>query len=266
MTEPQPQFLHVGLGAARRRIACLAQPGREPGVLWLQGFKSDMLSTKASALSAWAAQQGIALTRFDYSGHGQSDGRFEDGTIGRWIEEARAVLDRLATGRQVLVGSSMGGYIALVLLRRLMLEHPAAAARIAGLVLIAPAWDMTEQLMWQRFPEPVRRELMDKGVWLRPSQYGEPYPISRALIEDGRRHLIGSTSWNPGRPVVVMHGRLDPDVPFTHSEALIGRLRGGTARLVEVPDGEHRLSRPQDIALLLGLIGQVRAEASAHAP
>ena len=221
-----------------------------------------MVSTKAAALAEWCGAKGIALTRFDYSGHGQSEGqlgsKFEDGTLGRWIEEARAVIEQRTTGRQVLIGSSMGGAITLALLRRLMVEHPAEATRIKALVLIAPAWDMTEALMWNAFPDAVKREIMDKGVWMRPSQYGDPYPITRALIEDGRRHLIGGARWNPGRPIVILHGRLDPDVPFAHSEALMAMLTGGWSRLVEVPDGEHRLSRPEDIALLLELIEGVR--------
>ncbi len=256
MTTEVAQFLDVGRGEASRRIAHLRRhgTGRGPGLVWLQGFKSDMVSTKAAALAEWAAGKGLALTRFDYSGHGQSEGRFEDGTLSRWIEEARAVFEQLTQGPQVVVGSSMGGAIALYLLRRLMAEHPAGAARIKALVLIAPAWDLTEELMWQRFPEAVQRELMEKGVWQRPSQYGDAYPITRTLIEDGRRHLIGHQRWNPGRPVTILHGRLDPDVPFAHSQSLQGRLDGGWARLVEVPDGEHRLSRPQDIAVLLDLI------------
>ncbi len=264
MTQTQPQFLDVGEGAASRRIAYLQQQGdgKGAGLVWLQGFKSDMISTKAAALSEWAEGQQIALTRFDYSGHGQSasgaGGRFEDGTLGRWIEEARAVFDQLTSGPQVLIGSSMGGAIALALLKRLMVEHPAAAARIKALVLVAPAWDMTEELMWKAFPEPVRREVMDNGVWMRPSQYGDPYPITRALIEDGRRHLIGGQRWNPGRPIAILHGRLDPDVPFAHSETLMRNLDGGWAHLVEVPDGEHRLSRPEDIALLFELVADVR--------
>ncbi len=255
-----PQFLDVGIGATRRRIAYLQQDGTstKPGLVWLQGFKSDMVSTKAAALAEWAAARGQALTRFDYSGHGQSGSRFEDGTFGRWIEEARAVFEQLTSGPQIVVGSSMGGGIALAMLKRMQVEHPAAAARIKALVLIAPAWDMTEELMWKQFPETVRRELIDTGVWLRPSQYGDAYPITRALIEDGRRHLIGPRSpndrWNPGRPILILHGRLDPDVPFAHSQALLSFLDGGHARLTEVPDGEHRLSRPQDIDLLFKLI------------
>lgn len=253
MTLDEPQFLDVGSGAARRRIAYLQQPGASDGagLIWLQGFKSDMVSTKAAALAEWARSKAIALTRFDYSGHGQSGGTLIDGTLGRWIEEARAVFERLTVGPQILIGSSMGGAIALCLIKRLLAEHPSGAARIKALVLIAPAWDMTEALMWNAFPDAVKREITDHGLWLRPSQYGDPYPITRGLIEDGRRHLIGTEHWNPGRPVVIIHGRLDPDVPFAHSEALIRRLDGGWSRFVEVPDGEHRLSRPEDIALLL---------------
>ncbi|MGE4167477.1 MAG: alpha/beta hydrolase [Xanthobacteraceae bacterium] len=261
MAETQPQFLQIGpdvsSGAARRRIAYLKQDGGSPGLVWLQGFNSDMVSTKASALAAWAAQKGIGLVRFDYSGHGQSEGRFEDGTIGRWAEEARTVFEALTTGPQIVIGSSMGGYLALLLLRRLMVEHPAAAARIKALVLIAPAWDMTERLMWSRFPADTRREILENGVWLRPSQYGDPYPITRRLIEDGRQHLMGAAHFNPGRPIVILHGRLDPDVPFAHSEALMQLIDGQRARLIEVPDGEHRLSRPQDIAQLIALIESV---------
>jgi pimeloyl-ACP methyl ester carboxylesterase len=266
MTEPLPQFLDIGEGAARRRIAYLKQDGAGlndsagagPGLVWLQGFKSDMVSTKAAALSEWAAARGLPLTRFDYSGHGQSGGRFEEGTLGRWIDEARAVLETLTQGPQIVIGSSMGGCIALVLLKRLMADAPDVAQRIKALVLIAPAWDMTEELMWKQFPEAVRREIMDKGLWMRPSQYGEPYAITRGLIEDGRRHLIGRQKWNPGRPIAILHGRLDPDVPFAHSQALIANIDGGWARLVEVADGEHRLSRPEDIALLFQLIDSVR--------
>ncbi len=257
MAASEPEYIEVGGGAAARRIACLSQAGGAPGLLWLQGFKSDMVSTKASALAEWAAAKKLALTRFDYSGHGQSGGRFEDGTLGRWIDEARAVFERLTHGPQVVIGSSMGGAIALALLKRLMVEHPASAARIKALVLIAPAWDMTEELMWKQFPESIRREVMEKGLWLRPSQYGDPYPITRGLIEDGRRHLLGQERWNPGRPVAILHGRLDPDVPFSHSEALTGNLVGGWTRLVEVADGEHRLSRPEDIARLFEMIGSV---------
>lgn len=252
---PIRQLLDVGSGPERRRIAALASPGsRAPGLVWLQGFKSDMVSTKATALAEWSAAQGLPLLRFDYSGHGSSEGRFEDGTIGRWLEEARAVFERLTTGPQIVIGSSMGGYLALLLLRRLRSEAPAVAARIGALLLIAPAWNMTEDLMWKGMTQDTRDTIMRDGVWLRPSLYGDPYPITRGLIEDGRRHLIAREPWPPGIPVTIIHGRLDPDVPFRHSQELLALLAGEHTRLVEVADGEHRLSRPQDIALMFSEI------------
>jgi pimeloyl-ACP methyl ester carboxylesterase len=257
MAALEPQFLDVGDGAARRRIAVLAEPGGAPGLVWLPGFKSDMVSTKAGALSDWAKAQGLALTRFDYSGHGQSGGRFEDGTIGRWLEEAIAVVTRSTRGEQILIGSSLGGYIALLALRRLLAEAPAEAARIKALLLIAPAWDMTEELMWRQFPDEARRAVMDEGVWLRPSAYGDPYPITRGLIEEGRNHLLAHQPWDPGRPTVIIHGALDPDVPLQHSRDLVSFLQGGRTRLVTLPDGEHRLSRPEDLALLFELLAEL---------
>jgi pimeloyl-ACP methyl ester carboxylesterase len=282
MAAPQPQFLEIGTDATstpeRRRIAYLQQlvlqPGR-PGLVWLCGLNSEMVSTKATAVADWAEGQGIACLRFDYSGHGQSEGRFEDGTVSRWLEEAEAAFQALTLGPQILIGSSLGGYIALLLLRRLIakphpdIDHraseeagnsrfdarfPAPADRIKALVLIAPAWDMTE-LMWQRLPPEARQDITEKGVFLRPSRYGDgPYPITRALIEDGRRHLIGSAPFNPGRPVHIIHGQQDPDVPWQHSLDLAAHLSGGWTRVTTVPDGEHRLSRPDDIALLLRIV------------
>jgi pimeloyl-ACP methyl ester carboxylesterase len=252
------QSVEVGSGSDARRIATIIEPGALPGVMWLQGFNSEMVSLKATALHAWSSAHGVALTRFDYSGHGQSDGRFEDGTIGQWLDEAIAVFTRCTEGRQVVVGSSMGGYLALALTKQLMCDQPEEAARIKAVVLIAPAWDMTEELMWKRFPEDARRAIAAKGVFLRPSQYGDPYPITRRLIEDGRNHLIGQSPWDPGRPVRILHGRLDPDVPFAHSERLMQILTGHDQRLIAIDDGEHRLSRPQDLDLLIATIEEVR--------
>ena len=256
MGELQPQWLDVGEGAARRRIAYLRQKPQccEPGVLWLNGFHSVMTGTKASALAEWADRQGRGCLRFDYSGHGQSAGRLVDGTIGRWLEEARAVFCRLSCGRQVLVGSSMGGYIALLLLKELIADAPQQAARIAGLVLIAPAWNMSE-LLWKGLSPSARRQIEDEGVYLRPSRYGDgPYPITRALIEEGRRHLIGTEPFDPGRPVRILHGGKDEDVPYAHTLNLL-RLLSAHVRVAAVADGDHRLSRPQDLALLFSIVG-----------
>jgi pimeloyl-ACP methyl ester carboxylesterase len=260
MAGTQPQLLELGTGADKRRVAYLRESsalGGKPGLVWLCGLKSEMTSTKATAVADWARNQGRDCLRFDYSGHGQSEGRFEDGTVSRWLEETRAVFGALTQGPQVLVGSSMGGYIALLLLRALMAEAPDEAARIKGLVLIAPAWDMTE-LMWERFPAAARRDIEDKGVYLRPSDYGDgPYPITRAFIEDGRQHLIGSGPLDPGRPIHILHGLQDPDVPWEHTLDLVAHLTGDWTRVSAVPDGEHRLSRPEDIALLLDVIREV---------
>jgi alpha-beta hydrolase superfamily lysophospholipase len=262
----EPQFLEVGTGAACRRIAYIrfapATPGG-PGLVWLIGLKSDMASTKAVALAEWAGAHGIGFTGFDYSGHGRSAGRFEEATIGDWLEESEAVFTHLTAGPQILVGSSTGGYLALLLLRRLMQEAPAEAGRIKGLVLIAPAWDVTEELMWKVFPDSARRESMEKGAWVRPSAYDERgYPITRRFIEEGRNHLFARQPFNPGRPVVILQGLKDVDVPPTHTRELVGFLEGGWAKLIEVPDGEHRLSRPQDLALLFDAIASQLGAAS----
>ena len=256
MVAGKPQFLVVGNDG--RRIAYLAEPAADasrPGLVWLCGLKSEMTSLKATALSDWARKEGLGCVRFDYSGHGQSEGRFEDGTVTRWLEEARAVFAQLTKGPQILVGSSMGGYIALLLLRALLEEEPEGAARIKALALIAPAWDMAE-LMWANLPESARKEITERGVYLRPSRYGDgPYPITRAFVEDGRQHLIGSRPLDPGRPVHILHGLQDPDVPWEHTLDLVAHLSGDWVRVAAVPDGEHRLSRPEDLALLLDIVG-----------
>lgn len=264
MGDASPQFLTVGSGVAERRIACLVEPGAgdgRPGVVWFPGFKSEMTSTKASVLSQWAKMRGVSCTRFDYSGHGQSSGAFEAGTIGRWLEEASAVFTRLTTGPQILVGSSMGGYLALLLVRQLLHERQAQAARIPALVLIAPAWDMTEQLMWNRFPDSVRKTIQSEGVYLRPSQYGdEPYAITRTLIDEGRSHLIGAAPFNPGRPVHILHGLQDPDVPWEHTLDLVAHLSGDWTTVSAVPDGDHRLSRPEDLERLTDTLDRLIAQ------
>lgn len=262
MAETKPQFLRVD-GVPERSIAYIADagaPGKTPGVMWLSGLKSEMTSTKASVIAAWAAEHGLPCTRFDYSGHGQSPGRFEDGTVGAWLAEAQAMFREVTVGPQILIGSSMGGYIALLLLRTLMRDHPQDAERIKALLLIAPAWDMTERLMWGRFSEAIRREIMEKGVYLRPSKYGDgDYAISWRLIEDGRDHLIGDAPFDPGRPIHVLHGLLDPDVPWEHTLDLVAHLSGDHVRVSAVPDGEHRLSRPEDLELMIRTLEDLAA-------
>lgn len=228
-------------------------PATGPGLVWLGGFKSDMKGTKAEALDAWAAENGRACLRFDYSGHGESGGAFTDGTIGRWLADSLAVYTRFAKGPQVVIGSSMGGWIALLLAARLRALK--GAAPIAGMVLIAPAVDFTEELMWKQFSPAIRREVEEKGFWMRPSQYGEDaYPITKGLIEEGRNHLMLGGLIETGCPVHILQGVKDPDVPWQHAEALVTRLSRDDVVLTLIKDGDHRLSRPEDIERLIAAV------------
>jgi pimeloyl-ACP methyl ester carboxylesterase len=260
MGESDPQFITVGSGSSERRIATLSQPAARQdglGLMWLIGLKSDMVSTKAEALAGWTAARGLGFTRFDYSGHGRSEGRFEGATLSDWLDESVAVFERLTRGPQILVGSSTGAHVALLLLRRLMQEAPEQAARVRGLVLIAPAWDLTE-LMWGQLPADARREILDNGRWVRPSAYDPGgYVITRDFLEDGRRHLFKGAGFDPGRPVLVLQGAQDSDVPIAHARALTSVLAGDHVRITEVADGEHRMSRPEDLEKLYGLIDQL---------
>uniref|UniRef100_UPI0030845956 alpha/beta hydrolase n=1 Tax=Crenalkalicoccus roseus TaxID=1485588 RepID=UPI0030845956 len=223
-------------------LAWRRRGGRGPGVVFLGGFNSDMTGTKAENLSAFCAVRGQAFLRFDYSGHGASGGRFAEGTIGRWAEEAALVLDALTAGPQVLVGSSMGGWIALLL----ALRRP---VRVAGLVGIAAAPDFTAR-MAEALPPEARAALAREGVWHRPSAYGDPYPITRALLEEGRHHLLLHAPVPLSVPVRLLHGQRDPDVPWELSLRIAEAITGPDVQVTLVKDGDHRLSRPQDLALL----------------
>jgi pimeloyl-ACP methyl ester carboxylesterase len=272
MINSDVKSLTIGTGSAARRLAVRAQPGTAPGLFWLGGFNSDMKGTKAEALARWAADQGRSCVRFDYSGHGESGGEFTDGTIGRWLDEGLAVFEAFCHGPQIVVGSSMGGWIALLLARELKrrdeaspragstqsdLPQQSAAASIAGLVLIAPAVDFTELLMWRKFPRSVQRELEQKGVWERPSAYSDhPYLITRGLIEEGRRHLLLDHMIEPGCPVRILQGVKDPDVPWTHATDLVSRIARDDVVLTLVKDGDHRLSRPEDLERMIAAVAE----------
>jgi pimeloyl-ACP methyl ester carboxylesterase len=256
VTDQEPAFIEIGEGNAARRIAVRARAGASPGLIWLGGFKSDMTGTKALALEAWAVEHGRACVRFDYSGHGESGGAFIDGTIGRWLEESVAVFEQFCRGPQIVIGSSMGGWMALLLAREIA-RRQMSAASLAGLVLIAPAPDFTEQLMWNGFPPEVQEEIQSKGVWMRPSQYGDPYPITRALIEEGRNHLLLGSAIDVGCPVRILQGAQDPDVPWQHAFALAHRLPTEDVVLTMIQDGDHRLSRPQDIARIIAAVAEI---------
>src|SRR3954469_1173896 len=261
--DQEPTFIEVGEGSGARRIAVRARAGSGPGstssgpgLFWLGGFNSDMRGTKALALDAWATEHGRACVRFDYSGHGESGGAFIDGTIGRWLGERVGVFEQFCRGPQVVIGSSMGGWMALLLAREIA-RREASPASLAGLVLIAPAPDFTEQLMWNNFPPEIQQEILTKGVWMRPSQYGEPYPITRALIEEGRNHLLLGSAIEVGCPVRILQGAQDPDVPWQHAFALAHRLPSDDVVLTMIQDGDHRLSRPQDIARIIAAVAEI---------
>ena len=237
-----PEILDAtdGVSIAYHRIR-----GKSPGVVFMGGFMSDMTGIKATTLEAFCRARGQAFLRFDYRGHGASSGGFEDGTIGRWSQDALAAFDRLTDGPQIVVGSSMGGWIALLT----ALKRP---ERMAGLVGIAAAPDFTEDLIWAGLAPEKRERLARDGVIREPSEYSDkPYGFTMALIEDGRRHLLlrgGPLAVTC--PVRLLHGMRDPDVPWQRSLRLSEKLAGADVRVVLVKDGDHRLSREQDLALL----------------
>lgn len=236
------EFIDVG----GRPIAVERRAGRAPGLFWLGGFRSDMTGSKALALDRFGAEHSLAVTRFDYSGHGSSGGDFNDGTISRWLEEALAVFET-TTGPQIVVGSSMGGWLALLLIRELRRRGD---SRVFGLILIAPATDMTE-LMLAQMPKKYRKLLDQQGFVEEPSAYSaEPYRINKTLIEDGAQHLLFGRAIETGCPVTILQGARDKDVPKEHALKLVQHLVNDPVTFTLVPDGDHRLSRDEDLALL----------------
>jgi pimeloyl-ACP methyl ester carboxylesterase len=269
MNDNRLELLELGCGGERRVLAVRQQTGAAPGLFWLSGYKSDMKGTKAEALAHWAAEQGRACVRFDYSGHGESSGAFTDGTIGRWLADGLAVFDRCCRGPQIVVGSSMGGWLALLLARALREQRPVASppqaaagwagarASVAGMVLIAPAVDFTEELMWKRFTPAIKREIEEAGFWTRPSDYSpEPYLVTKQLIDEGRHHLLLGGMIETGCPVRILQGVEDPDVPWRHAVELVSRLASDDVVLTLVKDGDHRLSRPEDIERMLRAVAE----------
>jgi pimeloyl-ACP methyl ester carboxylesterase len=239
--------LTVGAKDGARDIAILQRPGGVPGVFWLGGYRSDMVGTKATTLDTFGAANALAVTRFDYSGHGQSGGAFLDGTISRWLEEALAVF-ATTTGPQIVVGSSMGGWLALLLNKAL---RRGGEPRVKALILIAPAVDMTEDLMRANFTPEEFEALATSGVVEQPSEYSsDPYPITARLIEDGAHHLLFGGIIETGCPVTILQGVKDPDVPYEHALKLVAHLLSDPVTLTLVPDGNHRLSRDEDLRLL----------------
>ena len=237
-------------------LAWIRLDGRGPTVVFLPGFRSDMTGDKATGLARFCTERGIGMLRFDYSGHGASSGDFLDGTIGAWEADALAAIDTLTTGELILVGSSMGGWIAL-------LTALARPERVAGLIGIAAAPDFTQRLMWDSMMPSERATLERDGVLYVPSQYGEPTPITLKLIKDGASHLVLTGRMSINCPVRLLHGQADPDVPWQLALRIAEQVESSDVQVVLVKDGDHRLSRPSDLALLkqtlTALLGENRA-------
>ena len=244
MERQPPQWLEVGDGPTKRRRPDLLQEGTGAPGVWRGGFRADMRAPKAEALAEWARSNGRACLRFDYGGHGESDGDFGSFTLSDWLDDAIAAIESQCRQRPILVGSSMGGWIALLAARRLF----GTPMQPAGLVLIAPAVDFSEDLMWAQMPDSIRRTILDEGVWLRPSEYSpDPTPITRALIEDGRRHLLFGGEIKAGCPVHILQGMRDPDVPWRQALKLVEHLSGDPVVLTRIKDGAHRHSTPAEL-------------------
>jgi pimeloyl-ACP methyl ester carboxylesterase len=231
-----------------RRLAVRREPGQGPHVVFLGGFRSDMTGTKAAWLSDWARERGRAFLRFDYSGHGESGGQFEEGAITHWREDAEAALD-LAPGPVVLVGSSMGGWISLLIAR-------ASPERVAGLVTIAAAPDFTET-MWAGAPSFIQSRILEEGHFEVPSDYGAPYRITRNLIEDGRDNLVLRSPLHLPMPVRMLQGTADREVPAATATQLLDHATGPDIRLTLVKDADHRFSSPRCLKLIARAIEEV---------
>nr|CAD6427477.1 alpha/beta hydrolase [Rhizobium sp. Q54] len=256
ITPPEPMTITVGGPGTERQIAILRRSATAggPTLVWLGGYRSDMTGTKAVEMDAFAIREGLGAVRFDYSGHGASGGEFRNGTISRWLEEGLAVLDAVKPLQVVLVGSSMGGWIALRLVQEL--RRRGHGPQVVGMVLIAPAPDFTCDLVEPHLTDAQRATLDEKGYFEEHSEYGpEPNIYTRGLLEDGRRNLVLTGIIETGCPVHILQGMADPDVPYRHALKLVEHLPADDVVLTLIRDGDHRLSRPQDIEKLLSAIG-----------
>ena len=252
MTVLEPEFLDVGEGEAARQIAMLVRPAQPntdlPALVWLSGYRSDMSGSKAIEIDRLASELGAACIRLDYSGHGLSGGAFTDGTISRWLEEALAVIRHIAPDRMILVGSSMGGWIALRVAQEIA-RH--GGPKLEGMVLIAPAPDFTSDLIEPNLRKKERTSLEQRGYFEERSQYSpEPNIYTRALIEDGRENRVLTGIIETGCPIHILQGMKDADVPYLHAMKLVEHLPADDVVLTFIRDGDHRLSRPQDIERL----------------
>lgn len=247
----KPKIITVGEGAEAREIAVRCTEGKSPGLVWLGGYRSDMLGTKAEALDDWAQKTGHACCRHDYSGHGESGGNFMDGTISRWLEESLAVFDTFCSeGSHVLVGSSMGGWVALRLAQ--VLAGRGESNRLKALLLLAPAPDFTHELMKPALTADQKDQLSSRGYMEEPSEYSdEPNIFTKALFDDGDANRVMTGMIETGCPVHILQGMQDPDVPYEHALKLVNFLPSEQVSMTLIKDGDHRLSRDEDIELLI---------------
>ncbi|MAZ83690.1 MAG: alpha/beta hydrolase [Rhizobiales bacterium] len=259
MSDVEEKRITVGENGQAREIAALIRPATaigRPGTIWLGGYRSDMSGSKAEAICVHQGSKAAASIRFDYSGHGASGGEFTDGTISRWLEESLAVFDRFAEGPQILVGSSMGGWIALRMAQEL--RNRGEADRIAGLVLIAPAPDFTHELMEPELSEEERQSLETRGYFEEPTPYGpDPNVFTKALFEDGRANRVLDGIIEVDAPVTIIQGMEDPDVPWKHALRLVEHLPSTNVDVQLIRDGDHRLSRPEDIQRILAAVDRI---------
>jgi len=238
-----------------RRIAYHKTSGTGPGVVFLGGFMSDMAGTKATYLEAWARDQGRAFLRFDYSGHGQSSGAFVDGSIGEWADDAEQAILKLTEGPQILVGSSMGGWIALLMAKRI-------SQKITGLVGIAAAPDFTEDSMWGGFSKDQKNTILIDGQLALESDYSdEPYIITKKLIEDGRNQLVLRAPLNLAFPARFLHGTADADVDISVALQLLSHVSGDDVRLTLVKGANHSFSELENLTMIRRAIHAVTMKA-----
>lgn len=238
-------------GPNGHRLGYKYRDGNGPCLVWLCGFHSDMSGSKANKMDEVAKNNNIKSLRFDYSGTGVSNGEFEQGTISKWLNDAAFIINSQNNGEIILVGSSMGGWIALLLFKIFK-------EKIKAIVLIAPAPDFTQDLMWNKFSDGIKGEIIQNGYWLRPSPYDENgYKITRELIDDGKTNLILNENIDINVPIRILHGMNDEDVPFMRSIELIQKLKSDDVELTLVKNGDHRLSSDENLNLLYQTIEKI---------
>jgi pimeloyl-ACP methyl ester carboxylesterase len=246
------QFIDVGAGDSLRRIAVRGRRTERPAIVWLSGYKSSMDSFKATAVSRWATDRGYPLIRFDYSGTGLSSGRFEDSTISDWHEETRKVITEFAPKGAVVVGSSLGAWIALLAMRNFTAHG--MKSLLKEIILVAPAVDFTERLLWNAFDDEIKRNIKEQGVWYRPTRLGDTQLFTLKLIEDGRQNLLLDDPLSAPVPVHILHGMADQEISWRYTLDLVSHLNGPSVFLTLIKGADHVLHRQEDMSILLDVI------------